>query len=72
MNYPDNYIYNHFTKLGIKKNDHLLTYSNIVSFGIAEKNLPEKIIKIIFSIIGLSLIIIGVVIVNLMNDIKVD
>ena len=38
------YIFNHIKKLGVKKNDKILVYSDLSRFGIDNKKLPDIII----------------------------
>ena len=36
---------NHYSKLGIKKNDKVLVYSDLSKFGIYNKNLPKIVLE---------------------------
>ena len=46
------YIFNHIKKLGVKKNDKILVYSDLSRFGIDNKKLPDIIILSLKKIIG--------------------
>ena len=46
------YILNHISKLGIKKNDKLLVYSDLSRFGFKNKRLPLIVISSLKKIIG--------------------
>ena len=41
----ENFFLNHFSNLGIKKNDKVLVYSDLSKFGIYSKNLPQIVLK---------------------------
>ena len=43
---------NHFSNLGLKKNDKILVYSDLSKFGIYNKNLPKIVLKSLKKIIG--------------------
>ncbi len=46
------YIFNHISRLGIKKNDKLLVYSDLSRFGFKNKRLPLIVISSLKKIIG--------------------
>ena len=46
------YIFNHINRLGIKKNDKLLVYSDLSRFGFKSKRLPHIVISSLKKIIG--------------------
>ena len=46
------YISNHISKLGVKKNDKLLIYSDLSRFGINNAKLPLIVISSLKKIIG--------------------
>ena len=52
MNVITKKIEKHFNELGIKKNDNIIIHSNIITFGIFNKNLSKLIIDIIIDRIG--------------------
>lgn len=43
---------NHYSKLGIKKNDKVLVYSDLSKFGIYNKNLPKIVLESLKKVIG--------------------
>ena len=45
-------ITNHFKKLKIKKNDHILVYSKLSSFGIIDRHFSKKFLDILIKYIG--------------------
>ena len=45
-------IINHFKKLKIKKNDHILVYSKLSSFGIIDRHFSKKFLNILIEYIG--------------------
>jgi len=46
------YINNHLKKLGVKSGDHILLYSKISSFGIADDDFPKILLNRILNYIG--------------------
>ena len=47
-------IVNHFKKLKIKKNDNILVYSKLSSFGIIDRHFSKKFLDILIEYIGLN------------------